>query len=82
MLTNMNNRTTAGQTAQTKPAWGIVAIIGVMVAVTTGDNLIMAAIGTAMLTVGTYLGGYMDETTQKLRDNLKSSATVEERRAA
>ncbi len=82
MLTNMNNRTTAGQTAQTKPAWGIVAIIGVMVAVTMGDNLIMAAIGTAMLTVGAFLGGYMDETTQKLRNNLKCSAEVEERRAA
>lgn len=82
MLTNMNNRTTAGETAQTKPVWGIVAIIGVMVAVTMGDNLIMAAIGTAMLTVGAYLGGYMDETTQKLRNNLKCSAEVEERRAA
>ena len=82
MLTNMNNRTTAGETAQTKPVWGIVAVIGVMVAVTMGDNLIMAAIGTAMLSVGAYLGGYMDETTQKLRNNLKSSATVEERRAA
>ena len=77
-----NAKMTAGETAQTKPAWGIVAIIGVMVAVTMGDNLIMAAIGTAMLALGAYLGGYMDETTQKLRNNLKSSATVEERRAA
>ena len=77
-----NSRTTAGETAQTKPAWGIVAIIGVMVAVTMGDNLIMAGIGTAMLSVGAYLGGYMDETTQKLRKNLESPAEVGERRAA
>lgn len=77
-----NTTKTAGETAQTKPVWGIVAVIGVMVAVTMGDNLIMAAIGTAMLALGAYLGGYMDETSQKLRNNLKSSATVEERRAA
>ena len=77
-----NTQKTAGETAQTKPVWGIVAIIGVMVAVTMGDNLIMAAIGTAMLTVGAYLGGYMDETSKKLRNNLKCSAEVEERRAA
>ena len=76
------SRQTAGETAQTKPVWGIVAVIGVMVAVTMGDNLIMAAIGTAMLSVGAYLGGYMDETTQKIRKNLESPVEVGERRAA
>ena len=82
-LTKMENQVkTAGQTAQTKPAWGIVAIIGVMVAVTMGDNLIMAAIGTVMLAAGAYLGGYMAETCTELSKNLGKPAEVEERRAA
>ena len=45
---------------QTKPAWGAVACIGAMVAVTMGDSITMAAIGTAMLALGAWLGGYMN----------------------
>lgn len=76
------SRNTAGKTAQTKPFWGIVAVIGFMVACTMGNSLLMAGIGTVMLAAGAYLGGYMDETPQKLRNNLESPAEVGERRAA
>lgn len=65
MLTNMNNRITAGETAKTKKGWGLVAVIGFTVALTMGESLIMAAIGTAMLAAGAYLGGYMNETLEK-----------------
>lgn len=53
-------RQTAGETAKTKPAWGIVAVIGFMVACTMGESLAMAAIGAAMLGLGAWLGGYME----------------------
>lgn len=56
---------TAGETAKTKKGWGIVAIIGFVMALTMGDSLIMAAIGTALLAGGAYLGGYMNETLKK-----------------
>ena len=55
-----NSRTTAGETAKWKPAWGIVAVIGFMVACTMGESLAMAAIGAAMLGLGAWLGGYME----------------------
>jgi hypothetical protein len=67
---------------QVKKGWGIVAVIGVVVALTMGDSLTMAAIGTAMLAAGAYFGGYMNETSEKLRNNLASSAEAGERRAA
>lgn len=73
---------TAGKTAKTKPVWGIVAVIGVMVAVTMGESLIMAAIGTAMLGLGAWLGGYMEGTSQQLRNDLTKPAKAGERRAA
>lgn len=53
-------RQAAGETAKTKPAWGIVAVIGFMVACTMGESLAMAAIGTALLIAGAWLGGYME----------------------
>ena len=68
------------KTRQTKPGWGIVAVIGVMVAVTMGDSLIMAAIGTAMLCVGAYLGGYMEEI--KTNTSTTAQPAAGERRAA
>jgi hypothetical protein len=46
--------------AAKKPAWGAVAVIGAMVAVTMGDSITMAAIGTALLIAGAWLGGYMN----------------------
>ena len=70
------------KTRQTKPVWGIVAVIGVMVAVTMGDSLIMAAIGTAMLAAGAYLGGYMDTSTNSVSRKNTNSAVAGERRAA
>ena len=67
---------------QVKKGWGIVAVIGVVVALTMGDNLIMAAIGTALFGLGAYLGGYMDETCTALSKNLGNPAEAGERRAA
>ena len=77
-----NTRMTAGETAKTKKGWGIVAVIGFVVALTMGDNLIMAAIGTAMLAAGAYFGGYMNETSQKLRKTSANTVNAVERRAA
>lgn len=67
---------------QVKKGWGIVAVIGVVVALTMGDSFIMAAIGTIMLALGAWLGGYMDETSQKLRKTSANAAKAVERRAA
>ncbi len=75
-----NSRENAAQAAKTKPAWGIVAVIGMMVAVTMGDSLIMAAIGTAMLAAGAYLGGYMEEI--KTNTSTTAQPATGERRAA
>ena len=81
-LVMQNTRMTAGETAKTKKGWGIVAVIGVVVALTMGDSLIMAAIGTAMLAAGAYFGGYMNETSQKLRKTSANTVNAVERRAA
>ena len=67
--------------AATKPAWGAVAVIGAMVAVTMGDSLTMAAIGTAMLALGAWLGGYMSET-GSATNQTTNPAAAGERRAA
>lgn len=85
MLTDMQNtKKTAGETAkkQTKPAWGIVSLIGMFTACTFGGSLIITGISTAMFLIGAYMGGYMEETLQKLRNNLASPAEAVERRAA
>lgn len=55
-----NSRENAAQAAKTKSAWGVVAVIGFMVACTMGESLAMAAIGAAMLGLGAWLGGYME----------------------
>lgn len=68
--------------AATRPAWGAVAVIGTMVAVTMGDSLAMAGIGTALLLVGAWLGGYMDASTGSATNQTTNPATAGERRAA
>jgi disulfide bond formation protein DsbB len=65
---------------QVKKGWGIVAVIGVVVALTMGDNLIMAAIGTIMLALGAWLGGYMNGECGMQNDECKMQDA--ERRAA
>lgn len=78
-----NKKKTQKRQAATKPAWGAVAVIGAMVAVTMGDSITMAAIGTAMLALGAWLGGYMDK---GLRDcetrDCETGTQAGERRAA
>ena len=66
--------------AATKPAWGAVAVIGAMVAVTMGDSITMAAIGTIMLAAGAYFGGYMNGECGMRNDECKMQDA--ERRAA
>lgn len=66
----------------TKPAWGVVAVIGAMVACTMGNSIILAGIGAVLFGLGAYLGGYMEETSQKVRNNIASPAEVGERSAA
>ena len=75
-------RQTAGETAKTKPAWGVVAVIGFVVACTMGESLAMAAIGAAMLGLGAYLGGYMDASTGSATNQTTNPAAAGERRAA
>lgn len=65
---------------QVKKGWGFVACIGAMVAVTMGDSLAMAAIGTIMLALGAYLGGYMNGECGMQNDECKMQDA--ERRAA
>lgn len=67
---------------QTKPFWGIVAVIGFMVACTMGNSLIMAGVGTAMLVAGAWLGGYMSPSTSSGTNKTTKPAMTGERRAA
>lgn len=85
MLNNMKcTKKTAGETAQaqTKPGWGFVAVIGFVMVCTMAESLILAGIGTVLFGLGAYLGGYMEETSQKVRNNIASPAEVGERSAA
>lgn len=83
MLTDMQNtKKTAGETATTKKGWGFFAAIGAMVAVTMGDSIAMAGIGTAMLALGAWLGGYMDASTGSATRKTTNPAAAGERRAA
>lgn len=68
------------QKRQTKKGWGFVACIGAMVAVTMGDSIAMAAIGTALLIAGAWLGGYMTGECGMRNDECKMQDA--ERRAA
>lgn len=70
---------------QVKKGWGLVACIGAMVAVTMGDSITMAVIGTAMLALGAWLGGYMEPLRgdARLTDaRRETGAQAGERRAA
>lgn len=75
-----NKKKTQKRQAATKPAWGAVAVIGAMVAVTMGESLTMAAIGTIMLALGAWLGGYMNAECGMQNDECKMQDA--ERRAA
>ena len=79
-----NTQKTAGETAQkkTKWGWGLVAMVGMVVACTFDGSLIVTFIAVAMFGLGAWLGGYMDETRQKMNNNLASPAASGERRAA
>ena len=84
MLYDMQHtQKTAGETAKTKPAWGAVAVIGLFVAFATIEtNIIIALMGAAMLAIGAYMGGYMDETKRDLHDSMAKPNQKQERRAA
>lgn len=56
------------------------ACIGAMVAVTMGDSITMAVIGTAMLALGAWLGGYMNGKCEMRNNECKMQDA--ERRAA
>ena len=58
------------------------ACIGAMVAVTMGDSLAMAAIGTAMLALGAWLGGYMTGDARLTDARHETGTQAGERRAA
>lgn len=71
------------QTA-TKPAWGVVACIGAMVAVTMADSIAMAGLGAALFALGARLGGYMEPLGGNARPTAARHETTqtEERRVA
>ena len=54
-----NSQKTAGETAKTKPAWGVVLIIGMAAACTIEGSFIVTAIAVALFGLGAWLGGYM-----------------------
>lgn len=68
--------------AAMRPAWGAVAVIGAMVAVTMGDSIAMAAIGTIMLALGAWLGGYMTGDARLTDARHETGTQAGERRAA
>ncbi len=70
------------QKRQTKKGWGFVACISAMVAVTMGDSITMAVIGTAMLALGAYLGGYMNGEARLTDARHETGTQAGERRAA
>lgn len=67
---------------QVKKGWGLVACIGAMVAVTMGDSITMAAIGTALLIAGAWLGGYMSGDARLTDAGRETGTQAGERRAA
>ena len=85
-----NSRTTAGETAtrQTKWGWGAVALVGLVAATTIEGSLILTAASVALFAIGSYLGGYMDESVCvasrhcEARSNPDGQSTAGERRAA
>lgn len=77
-----NKKKTQKRQSATRPAWGAVAVIGTMVAVTMGDSITMAAIGTAMLALGAWLGGYMDASEGSATNQTTNPEAAGERRAA
>lgn len=76
------SRQTAGETATTKPGWGIVALVSLMVATTMGGSFIVTAISVAFFAFSAWKGGYMEGTSQQLRNDLTKPAKAGERRAA
>ncbi len=58
------------------------ACISAMVAVTMGDSITMAVIGTAMLALGAYLGGYMNGEARLTDARHETGTQAGERRAA
>lgn len=77
-----NTQTTAGETAQTKPVWGIVSLIGLLVATTISGSLIITAVAVAMFGIGAWRGGYMDTSTGSVSRQNANTAVAGERRAA
>lgn len=53
------------KTRQTKPGWGIVALISVMVACTCFGSMWLTGISTALFAFSAWRGGYMDEAITK-----------------
>ena len=76
-----NSRTTAGETAkrQTKWGWGLLALAGMVVAITIEGSILITAAGTAMTVIGAWLGGYMTEDASR---ETQQPAAAGERRAA
>lgn len=71
------------KTQTTKPGWGIVAMAGLLCACATIESSIMIALaGTAVFTFSAWKGGYMEGTSQQLRNDLTTPAKAGERRAA
>lgn len=68
---------------QTKWGWGLLALAGMVVAITIEGSIIITAAGTAMTVIGAWLGGYMDK---GLRDcetrDCETGTRAGERRAA
>ena len=70
------------KTQTTKPGWGIVALVSLMVAGTCFGSFLLSMASVALFAFSAWKGGYMEGTSQQLRNNLTKPAKAGERRAA
>ena len=68
------------KTQTTKPGWGLVALASLMVAGTCFGSFWLTLASLALFAFSAWRGGYMEGTSQKLSNNLTTSANAEERR--
>lgn len=67
---------------QTKPGWGLVALASLMVAGTCFGSFLLSMASLAVFAFSAWRGGYMEGTSQQLRNDLTTPAKAGERRAA
>lgn len=70
------------KTQTTKPGWGLVALVSLMVAGTCFGSFWLSLTSLTIFAFSAWKGGYMEGTSQQLRNDLTKPAKAGERRAA